>query len=542
LDNLKSLDPQLAAWVETREGVFDLVLELRVASVQYPINKQFSSKRTLELWEKMAPRLPKEDILRQRTCWAVVRAAGDADPAKAAEIDQQQERPSWAAQYYRKAGRTADADRMQRVVADSFEREAAFRKETERFKKGEIDLNDWLGKQAVMKRIEFLTTGVDDAWSRQCDKGFSHFVASLPDNPRLRRIMTLYYSPCVEDNFNSRDGELNLAEPMLRTTAESFPDALGRTYRLLVEGGAGEASWSTGPTRIPGDWGPTGNALWMTADLLRTVPQAKSQILAVAKERAEALQNPIQRCRWRALIAFLEDPAPGDRRDWESLLPKKLRGSESERRWALAWVANELAEARGKPLEFHSPDVPKAVSEAAGKCATPEDKILACDAVKELPPPAGLDAVLEIAVQDVPLEVWRMAAAAIQQQHRRARQERGGSTYPAEPLPDFVNLLPALRKALYPHLREPQECQFVLTLLAELRDAELDAEMARQLLASKDPQFLPRCAVVAHDGLVSCEKTVSAIEELGRDASFAEAEWAARLAQELRNYETLRGH
>ena len=130
---------------------------------------------------------------------------------------------------------------MQRVVADSFEREAAFRKETERFKKGEIDLNDWLGKQAVMKRIEFLTTGVNDAWSRQCDKGFSHFVASLPDNPRLRRIMTLYYSPCVEDNFNSRDGELNLAEPMLRTTAESFPDALGRTYRLLVEGGAGEA-------------------------------------------------------------------------------------------------------------------------------------------------------------------------------------------------------------------------------------------------------------------------------------------------------------
>ena len=185
----------------------------------------------------------------------------------------------------------------------------------------------------------------------------------------------------------------------------------------------------------------------MTADLLRTVPQAKSQILAVAKERAEALQNPIQRCRWRALIAFLEDPAPGDRRDWESLLPKKLRGSESERRWALAWVANELAEARGKPLEFHSPDVPKAVSEAAGKCATPEDKILACDAVKELPPPAGLDAVLEIAVQDVPLEVWRMAAAAIQQQHRRDTSGARREHVPRGTAAGFRELIAGIRKA-----------------------------------------------------------------------------------------------
>ena len=54
-------------------------------------------------------------------------------------------------------------------------------------------------------------------------------MASLSGQVRLRRALTLYYIPCVGDNFNSVDGELNIAEPILRTTAAAVSSALWLT-------------------------------------------------------------------------------------------------------------------------------------------------------------------------------------------------------------------------------------------------------------------------------------------------------------------------
>ena len=248
-------DRELAAWVEAVEGVFDPVLELRAILGPCREGKRIDGEKAIGLWGKIAPRLPKDDLLRQRTCYAVAEVFAKTDPARAARIAEECTYPAWSASLYRRAGKVDDAERMDRLAKEHARRKDAFRKEAKRFLRDEADINDWLRKQPVMQRIEFLTTGVDGPWARQCGKGFSHFVASLPENVRLRRVMTLYYTPCVEDNFNSVDGELNLAEPILRTTATAFPDKLGRTYRLLVRVGMGENTWFSGPLRIPGDWG-----------------------------------------------------------------------------------------------------------------------------------------------------------------------------------------------------------------------------------------------------------------------------------------------
>lgn len=529
-------DRELAEWVQRGEGVFDLVLELWATARPYGRKGPIDAKKALALWKRIAPRLPKEDLLRQRICYTVAKVFEQSDPATAAKIAESCKYPSWSASLYRRAGKKDDERRMSDVAKQHARREEAFQKLMKRFTRREADLQDWLGKQPVMERIEFLTSGVAGPWARQCDKGFSHFVASLPKNVRLRRVMTLYYTPCGKCGLSPSDGELDLAEPILRTTAAALPDKLGRTYRLLVQAGMGESSWLTGPLRIPGDWGPTGNALRVTGELLRAAPGAKAEILAVARKWAEANKTPAQRCRWLALAAFLQDGAPDVRRDWETVLPKKLRGTEIQRRWALAWLPNELAEAPKKPLKFTTNHVPNAVAQAARKCATAEDKILACDAIGALPAPAGLEVAMAMASQDSPLQLWRMAVDALRRQYRRAGRRRGAAAGPPAPLPAFAALLPAFRKALYPRLSQRQETDFVLKFLAELRDPKLDAEVARHLLAKQftGTRFMQYSASTGmiYKGM-SWDRTISAFQALGQDKSFKQAKYAARLARDL---------
>lgn len=219
------------------------------------------------------------------------------------------------------------------------------------------------------------------------------------------------------------------------------------------------------------------------------------------------------------------------RRDWETVLPKKLRGTEIERRWALAWLPNELGEAPKKPLKFSTNHVPNAVAQAARKCATAEDKILACDAIGALPAPAGLADAMAIASQNAPLELWRMAVDALRRQYHRARRERGDAA-----LPPFAALLPTFRKALHPRLSQQQDTDFVLKFLAELRDPKLDAEVARHLLARKftGERFMQYSAATGMTyRRLSWDKTAAAFQALGRDKSFKKAKYAARLARDL---------
>lgn len=530
---------ELAKWVEHREKIFDEVLELQSFANPPAEIPGADTKRILELWNAIAAELPENDLLRQRLSYIAAKSFEKTDPERAAKIAEGSTHPAWSARLYRKAGKRADAERMDGLAKVRKQEEETFYEQIRRLNGSWESKSEWLLGQPVMDRIRFLTSGVSDPWIYKTKKGFSGFMAPLPENVRLRRVMTQYYQPCVEDNFNSIDGELNLAEPILRTTAKAFPEKLGRTYRLLVEAGIGVDHWFHGPLRIPGDWGPTGNALKVTADLLQDAGSASGDILDVARTAAAKSETPGMGCRWMALAAYLEDGHPDMKTDPDAVLVSKLNGSENQRRWALAWLPNLLAEAAPRsPQEYKTMDVPNAVVANAGKCVTAEDQILLCNAIGTFPPPAGLEQVMNIAAErSSNLEVWRNAVDAIRRQYYRSRVQPASESDPTTPNPDFVRLLPDLRKALYPRLGEKRDCGSVLTILAELQDPELDGEIARHLSARKfeGTSFMQSAAATAS----LCKhqrwtKTIVAFESLGKDRSFAEAEYATRLANDLR--------
>lgn len=532
-------DPEeLAAWVQSRETVFDDVLELQSLTYPHREGAVANAERIVELWNTIAAELPENDLLRQRSSYIAAKLFKQTNPHRAAKIAEDSIYPAWSASLYLKAGKREDSERMERLAQTREQQTKAFQKQIIRFSSGQENMTEWLLGQPVMDRIKFLTSGVGNPGSQQHQQGFSGFTASLPDNIRLRRVMTLYYQPSVEDNFNSIDGELNLAEPILRTTAKTFPEKLGKTYRTLVESGTGVNGWFTGPLRIPGDWGPTGNALKVTADLLHDAGAAKDEILAVAKTQAAKADNPNMRCRWLALVAYLEDGHPDMRTNPDAILIEKLDGTESQRRWALAWLPNLLAEAAPRtPQEYKNMGVPDAVISNAGKCATDEDQILLCNAIGTFPPPTGLEQVMNIAsAQSSNLSVWRNAVDAIFRQYSRVRVQPARELDPVMPNPDFIRLLPALRKALYPRLSDKPDCSTVLRILAELQDPELDGQIARHLLGGKieGTTFMQSsAATVSFYKHLQWPRTIAAFEALGKDQTFAQSEYAARLAKDL---------
>ncbi len=530
---------ELAAWVQTREIVFDDVLELQWLTYPPRDKAVANAERIVELWNTIAAELPENDLLRQRLSYIAAKPFEQTNPHLAAKIAEDCIFPAWSASLYLKAGKREDSERMERLAQTREEKTKEFQKQISRFSSGQENMTEWLLGQPVMDRIKFLTSGVCNSWSHQDQQGFSGFTVSLPDNIRLRRVMALYYQPSVEDNFNSIDGELNIAEPILRTTAKAFPEKLGKTYRILVESGVGVNEWFTGPLKIPGDWGPTGNALKVMADLLHDADAAKGEILFVARTQSAKLDNPNMRCRWLALAAYLEDGHPDMRANSDAILIEKLDGSESQRRWALAWLPNLLAEAAPRtPQEYKTMGVPKAVISNAGKCATDEDQILLCNAIGTFPPPIGLEQVMNIAsAQSSNINVWRNALDAISLQYSRVRVPPARELDAVMPNPDFIRLLPALRKALYPRLSDKLDCNIVLRILAELQDPELDGQIARHLLGGKleGTTFMQSsAATVSFYEHMQWPQTIAAFESLGKDQKFAESEYADRLAKDLR--------
>ena len=533
-------DPSLAQFTLRTEGIFDLVLELRGLTRDRKNHSPESDRRVLELWEKMVDTLPEDDLLLQRIAGNVAKYFLGRDALKVAQINEY-DNPDWAASLYEELGRLADAARMEAKGERYRRREEELWEWHAGLEEGGGDIKTWLDGQPVADRLSFLTTGVSNPWARGGDRGFGYSVASLPDNARLRRAMTLYYFPCRDCGLSSFDGGLDVSEPILRLTAEAFPQRLGETYRLVVAAGHGQYGWHTGPYRIPGDFSPTGNALVLTRDLLRLAPDARKGILAVARAKSREAVEPPRRCRWQALVAYLEDGAPDPGEEAKQMLMAKLAGTPPERRWALAWIPNELAESAPDPYPYVTDRaLGEAIAAAAAKCQTPEDRILALDALGIVPPISGLEFICQMAGSEEP-GMAEMAITAILTQYRRAQPltHDEESRLAIQPNEDFVAALPALREAFYPHLPEQawKRGEDLMHMFAELGDPGLDAEVAGRVGRDGfDRANHVRDIVLTARWYPGLEwgKTITAIESLGQDPSYEHADYAARLAREWR--------
>ncbi len=238
-------DPFLAEWTQRVEEVYEAALELQGLVRGDQDITAARDARVLSLWEQIAKVLPDEDLLRQSLASEVSEYFAARDVLKAAQIAEHSGQPGRSDSLYRSLDRLDDARRI-RAKADRYSVEGNQLSEQSKLRRqAKQKDNDWLAMLKPTERLLLLTTGPGRS-AISGEAGFSAFVATLPDNARLRRALTIYYVPMRMCGLSSLDGELDVSGPILRLTAEVFPDRLGETYRLIVAAGYGQRGGSRG--------------------------------------------------------------------------------------------------------------------------------------------------------------------------------------------------------------------------------------------------------------------------------------------------------
>jgi hypothetical protein len=314
------------------------------------------------------------------------------------------------------------------------------------------------------------------------------YLAAFPSNARLRRALILHFGPSIEDNYSSRDGDLDQTEIFMRETTASWPERAGLDFELLVASDWTSQdprqrtwAWLRAPfARITLDLGATGNALRVVRDLQKQHPPIATLLLPVAQRRAAMSVPSNRRARWTALAAYLEAGAPDPGDPPEPALARALEGDDRSARWALGYLPNELEDHAPRPFPYiRDPAVIKGVVARAGRVTTDEDRILALDVLAQMPPGTALATIARSTTS--PNEgVWRAAIAAMEGQiqqmpikappgEREADAER--RKHAAALLAPHVDVV---RAGLVPRLcAHPQ----AITLLADAADEQLDAEL-----------------------------------------------------------------
>lgn len=533
-------DAKVAKWVTQREAVFLPVLELQYRLSPYAPKAAKTPKGFAEnevALAKISAVLGKDDLLTRRLSGRCAKQFEQTDPARAAKIAEACTYPAWSAGLYRKAGDKINADRMAAEARRFKQQQDEYAKQRQKVGTDRDYLRNDLAGKSPIERVRYLTAGPVDPWLTGNDKGFTYY-ASLTgiNNDRLRLALAMYYQGCASCGLSSIDGELDVTEPLLRLTARCRPDLLGPVYRFR---GFETAWFDSGLLKIPGDFGPTGNGLLVTCDILKDAPNAKREILDVARSRAGIKgRTPDQVARWAALAAFIEDGAPDPRLDWPGALIKKLTGSDAERRWALAWLPNQLAESAPRPYPYiKDAKIAAAVVAASRKCKSPVDQVLALDALRVCPPSAGLSAICELAGGDAKLRVGYIHALKGQYNRVVAPADSRSELKTFRPPAEFAQALPQLRKAFYRHVRADYPSRFLLKMFAQLADEQFDAKIAEILLDDGFDQtgFMQYVAVYAQlFPKADRTKTIAAFETLGKRANFKHAKYAARLAKEIK--------
>jgi hypothetical protein len=515
-------DPALATWTLSVEPAIGPYLALAAATTRGTAPTPERRACVQSLWKRIAASsVPRDGVLRKRAADLAARfLKGDAVAASIAEEGGAYATAAWL---YDGLGRPLDAARLRKAEQDA---EAAG--------KARVEEHASAAHGDAAAEMRFFVTLPDDIRAKGCERGLPALLARVP-GARLRRVLAVHYRPCLFDNYNSIDGELDPFEPLLRETAAAAPRELAGTFELLAmaDPSALDVSetgmfWAGAPFgRVTGDLGLTGNALHVTRDVLREAPDAAPGVAAAAKRQADRHVGSHRRARWLALQAYVEAGAP-DGDDGPTLLAA-LSAPAPARRWALAWLPNELEE--------HAPTPPKLVGEPALVAATTraalasdaaEDWVLALDAVATLEPPAGVEAIARAAANPDD-GVWRAAVAAL-----RAQLTHVGWGSVAT---RFAESRATLTTAFVPRLCAERD---IVNLLAAMRAPELDGGVAGCLGAPSfaDTSFMQTAAVAAcaGDGHASrWPRTVAAFEELGRSGDPSIREYAARLARDCRN-------
>lgn len=314
------------------------------------------------------------------------------------------------------------------------------------------------------------------------------FLATYPQNSRLRRALIMQFQPCLYDNYSSIDGDLDRTEIFMRETVSSWPERTALDYELLVAADWTSQDpalmtwvWLRAPfARITLDLGASGNALRVMRDLRQQRPEVVRELLPVARKRAAMAVPSHRRARWTALVAYLEADAPNPGDHPEAALARALRGDERSARWALGYLPNELMENAPRPFPYlRDPAVIEATVARAELVTTDEDRILVLDVLSQMPPGTALPRI--VAWASSPNEsVWRAAVAAMEKHIGQLpiKAEPGELEAGAERRAHTAKLLAphlaALRAGLATHVCAAPEA---ITFLADANDPGIDDEV-----------------------------------------------------------------
>jgi hypothetical protein len=342
------------------------------------------------------------------------------------------------------------------------------------------------------------------------------------------RALLFHFSPCVEDNFNSIDGPLDVNEPFVRATAAGIPDRLALTFDLLQaraemrEDDMSMWVWDTTPfPRITLDLGPTGNALRVLGELVAAHPDQRTGLLAVAKRRATSTAPPHRRARWAALAAYLDAGVPDPGVPPEAGLARALGADAASARWALGLIPNELEEHAPRPFPYvRDVALTKAIAARSEAVETDEDTVLALDASSLAAPGTGLALAVRATSSPQP-GVQRAAMAAMK---RQIQQLDGAGRAHALFAPHMADL----RRGLVSRVCTSTE---VLSFLAAAGDDALDTEASSCLTSNPDPgtSYLHELFGQCMAREFGMSKTASALEAIAKPGE--EGDYTRRVAR-----------
>ncbi len=335
--------------------------------------------------------------------------------------------------------------------------------------------------------IQGLIGRAPERTERECQTA-PEYLSAFPANARLRRALILAYGPCLEDNFNSVDGEIDKTEIFMQETLASWPERAGLDFELLVatdrtsqEPARRTWMWLRTPfPRITLDLGMTGNALRVVRNLKKEHPEVVQQLLPVARKQLARDLPSNRRARWTAFVAYLEADAPDPGEPPEPALARALAGDERSARWALGFLPNELQEHAPRPFPYlRDPAVIKATVARAELVTTDEDRILVLGALAHMPPLTALPRIASW-ISSSNEGVWRAAMSAMNKQIDQLpiKADPGELEAGAERRKHVATLLAphldVLRAALAPRVCVHPE---VIRFLADADDKSIDAEV-----------------------------------------------------------------
>lgn len=314
------------------------------------------------------------------------------------------------------------------------------------------------------------------------------FLAAFPENARLRRALIVHYGPCVEDNFNSIDGELERAEIFMHETLKSWPERAGLDFELLVAADATSQDpkartwvWLGAPfARIPLDLGLTGNALWVVRDLKKERPAIVQALLPTVRNYAAKNLPSNRKARWTALEAYLEAGAPDPGEPREPALARALEGDERSARWALGYLPNQLQEHAPRPFPYlRDPAIVKATAARAELVTTDEDRILVLNALSQMPPGTALammarstsspnDSVSRAAIRAIDDQIKQLPIKSPPGDLEAGAERRAHAARLLAPHLDILRAGLASRVCAHPE---------VITFLADANDRSIDSEV-----------------------------------------------------------------